>query len=49
MNIEQQLVEWYLAGEGEVLGNTLPGVTLSTTNPYDVTWDLTQAVAGESQ
>jgi hypothetical protein len=27
------LVEWRLAGETEVLGENLPNVTLSTTNP----------------
>jgi hypothetical protein len=31
----ENLVEWRLAGETEVLGENLPGATLSTTNP---TW-----------
>jgi hypothetical protein len=33
--IVEQLVEWRLAGETEVLGENLPNATLSTTNP---TW-----------
>jgi hypothetical protein len=33
--IVEQLVEWRLAGETEVLGENLPSATLSTTNP---TW-----------
>jgi hypothetical protein len=33
--IVEQLVEWRLAGETEVLGETFPSATLSTTNP---TW-----------
>jgi hypothetical protein len=32
MNTEQ-LVEWELVGETEVLGNTYPRTTSSTTNP----------------
>jgi hypothetical protein len=35
MVIVEKLVEWKLAGENEVLGENLPQVTLSTTNP---TW-----------
>jgi hypothetical protein len=31
----ENLVEWRLAGETEVLGENLPSATLSTTNP---TW-----------
>jgi hypothetical protein len=31
----EQLVEWRLVGETEVLGENLPSATLSTTNP---TW-----------
>jgi hypothetical protein len=31
--IVEQLVEWRLAGETEVLGENLPSATLSTTNP----------------
>jgi hypothetical protein len=31
----ENLVEWWLAGETEVLGENLPRATLSTTNP---TW-----------
>jgi hypothetical protein len=33
--IVEQLVEWRLAGETEVLGENLPSATLSTINP---TW-----------
>jgi hypothetical protein len=33
--IVEQLVEWRLAGETEVLGENLPSAILSTTNP---TW-----------
>jgi hypothetical protein len=29
----EQLVEWRLAGETEVLGENFPSATLSTTNP----------------
>jgi hypothetical protein len=32
----EQLVEWRLAGETEVVAETCPGAALSTTNP---TWD----------
>jgi hypothetical protein len=35
MVIVEQLVEWRLAGETDVLGENLPSTTLSTTNP---TW-----------
>jgi hypothetical protein len=35
MMIMEQLVEWGLAGETEVLGENLPQSTLSTANP---TW-----------
>jgi hypothetical protein len=35
MVIVEQLVEWRLAGETEVLGENLPSATLSTMNP---TW-----------
>jgi hypothetical protein len=31
--IVEQLVEWRLAGETEVLGENLPSAILSTTNP----------------
>jgi hypothetical protein len=33
MVIVEQSVEWELAGETEVLGETCPSATLSTTNP----------------
>jgi hypothetical protein len=35
MVILEKFVEWRLAGETEVLGETCPSATLSTTNP---TW-----------
>jgi hypothetical protein len=35
MVIVEKLVEWWLAGETEVLGETCPNATLSTKNP---TW-----------